>query len=91
MEACEAVAQKKEDSELLQFKVYPEVKEAACLFHQGGYENLPYSFSKIINYIEENGYEIIGSIRESYIDGAWNQDSEEKWLTEIQIPVQKCK
>ncbi len=91
MEACEAVAQKKEDSELLQFKVYPEVKEAACLFHRGSYENLPYSFSKIINYIEENGYEIIGSIRESYIDGAWNQDSEEKWLTEIQIPVQKCK
>jgi hypothetical protein len=25
--------------------------------------------------------------RESYIDGIWNKDSEEEWLTEIQIPI----
>ena len=25
--------------------------------------------------------------RESYIDGIWNKDSEEDWLTEIQVPI----
>jgi hypothetical protein len=25
--------------------------------------------------------------RESSIDGIWNKDSEEEWLTEIQIPI----
>ena len=39
------------------------------------------------SFIEENGYEICGNIRESYIDGVWNKESEEEWLTEIQIPV----
>ena len=36
---------------------------------------------------EENGYTIAGAPRESYIDGIWNKDSEEEWLTEIQIPA----
>ena len=25
--------------------------------------------------------------RESYIDGIWNKDSEDDWLTEIQVPI----
>ena len=43
----------------------------------------------MLRYIEENNYEIVDSIRESYIDGVWNKDSEKEWLTEIQIPVRK--
>ena len=35
----------------------------------------------------EDGYEICGNIRESYIDGVWNKETENEWLTEIQIPV----
>lgn len=87
IEACEAVTEAKEESELIQFQTLEEVKEAACLFHKGSYETLPISYGKVLNYIEENGYEICGNIRESYIDGAWNKDTDEDWLTEIQIPV----
>ena len=39
--------------------------------------------------IEENGYEIAGEIRESYIDGVWNKDDAREWLSEIQVPVRK--
>ena len=42
---------------------------------------------KLYQYIEENGYEICGNIRETYIDGVWNKETENEWLTEIQIPV----
>lgn len=38
---------------------------------------------------EKNGYEIIETIRERHIDGMWNKENEEEWLTEIQIPVRK--
>lgn len=38
---------------------------------------------------EENGYEIVGAIRESYIDGVWNKEDESEWLTEIQVPIRK--
>ena len=55
----------------------------------GSYDTLHKSYAAVINYIEENGYEICGNVRESYIDGVWNKDTPEEWLTEIQIPVRK--
>lgn len=39
--------------------------------------------------MEENGYKICGDFRESYIDGVWNKNDKNEWLTEIQIPVEK--
>lgn len=86
IETCQAVTEKKEDTDKIKFKVLPEV-EAACIFHKGSYDTFHKSYGVILNYIEENGYEICGCIRESYIDGVWNKDKVEEWLSEIQIPV----
>jgi hypothetical protein len=33
--------------------------------------------------MEEQGYKIAGQPRTSYIDGAWNQNNPEKWLSVI--------
>ena len=38
--------------------------------------------------VEEKGYKIAGQPRTCYIDGAWNQDDPEKWLSVIQIPIE---
>lgn len=88
-EICEAVTEMKEDSAMIQFKVIPKVEMAACLLHKGNYRALPKSYSAMLRYIEENGYEIADLPRESYIDGVWNKDTEEEWLTELQFPVRK--
>ena len=88
VEICQAVTEKKEDSEKVKFKTLPEV-EVACIFHKGSYDTFHKSYAVILNYIEDNGYEICGNIRESYIDGVWNKDSTEEWLSEIQIPVRR--
>ena len=88
VEVCEAVTEKKADRGCLRFQTVPEV-QAACIYHKGSYEDFPKTYAVILRYIEENGYEIRGNIRESYIDGVWNKDSEEEWLSEIQIPVGK--
>lgn len=71
----------------MKFKVFPKIEHAACIFHKGSYQTLSRSYEAVLKFIEENGYEICGNIRESYIDGVWNKESEEEWLTEIQIPV----
>lgn len=47
------------------------------------------SYETVLKFIEENGYEIAGAIRESYIDGIWNKDDESQWLSEIQVPIKK--
>ena len=88
-EICEAITEKPEDTDLVQFKVLPAVDEAACVLHKGPYYTLPKAYEAIVQFIEESGYEIIGYQRESYIDGIWNKDTEEEWLTEIQFPVRK--
>ena len=90
VEVCEAVTEKKADRGCLRFRTIPETR-AACIYHKGSYRDFPKTYEVILRYIEENGYEICGNIRESYIDGVWNKDSEDEWLSEIQIPVvKKC-
>lgn len=91
VEICEAVTKRKDDSEIVKFIEFEEVREAACIFHKGSYNTLPQSYAMILRYIEENGYEISGNIRESYIDGVWNKEVEDEWLTEIQVPIRRRK
>ena len=62
---------------------------AICIYHKGAYENLRDSYNIILKYIEDNDYEIIDNARECYIDGCWNKENEEDYLTEIQFPVKK--
>jgi len=65
----------------LTFRQIEEVLEAVCTVHNGAY-------AAVIQFVENNGYRITEPFRESYIDGIWNKESEEEWLTEIPLPVQ---
>lgn len=89
IETCQAVTEIKEGSDKVKFRILPGVSEAACIFHKGSYDTFPVSYAALLNFIEENNYEICGNIRESYIDGVWNRERPEEWLSEIQIPVRK--
>lgn len=89
VEICEDVTEQKADNSLVTFQTMPYIPQAACIFHKGSYNTLHQSYAMLLAYIEENGYEICGNIRESYIDGVWNKETEEEWLTEIQIPVKR--
>ncbi|MGV8906048.1 MAG: MerR family transcriptional regulator [Acetobacterium sp.] len=91
VEICEAVTEKKIDSDMLNFKVINRVENAACVLHKGPYEGFPKAYNAVLSWVENNGYQIIDNPRESYIDGIWNKDSAEDWLTEIQFPVRKTK
>ena len=88
VEICESVVAAKKETGELRFKTLPEI-QAACIFHKGSYRTFPESYEAVLRYIEENGYEIAGEIRESYIDGVWNMDDERQWLSEIQVPVRR--
>ena len=88
VEICESVVAAKEETGGLYFRTLPQI-QAACIFHKGSYRSFAQSYETVLKYIEENGYEIAGEIRESYIDGVWNQDDESQWLSEIQVPVRR--
>ena len=88
VELCEAVIEPKEEIGELRYKQMPAI-QAACIFHKGSYNTLAEAYETVLEYVENNDYEIIGEIRENYIDGVWNKESENEWLTEIQVPVRK--
>ena len=46
------------------------------------------SDAEVYAYIEEHGYTVAGQARTCYIDGIWNQEDPEKWLSIIQIPIE---
>lgn len=87
LEYCEAVTEKKENTDLLTFRELPLVPKALCYSHYGPYEKFPQTWEKIYSYLETNGYKIADNPRFCYIDGIWNKEDENDWLTEIQVPL----
>ena len=90
IEYCEQVEEMGKDSEIIQFKKILAVEKAICMKHYGPYERLYQSYVELFKYIEQQGYKVIGAPRANYIDGIWNQEDPEKWLTMIQVPVEKA-
>lgn len=90
IEYCEQVEEMGTDSPIIQFKVLPLVPTAICMKHYGPYDRFYESYVELFKYIEEQGYRICGRPRCCYIDGIWNQEDPEKWLSIIQVPVEKA-
>jgi len=88
IEFCEAVDRVWPDFDDIVFKEM-EAVTAVSVLHKGPYADLSQAYAFVFKWIEENGYVSAGNPRESYIDGIWNKDSEEDWLTEIQVPIAK--
>lgn len=91
VEICEAVTHKRQNSNMIQFKTIPKIETAACVLHKGDYYYFPKAYQAVISFVEENGYEIIDIPRECFIDGIWNKDCVEDWLTELQFPIRRWK
>ena len=89
IEYCEQVEEMGTDSSIIQFKRLLEVPKALCMKHYGPYERFYESFTEAFAYLEEKGYKIAGHPRTCYIDGVWNQEDPEKWLSIIQIPIEQ--
>lgn len=88
VEICQAVTSRGKDGDGIVFKDLPAVTVVSIL-HQGAYEGLSAAYAYVIQWVEQHGYKITDYVRESYIDGVWNKDSVNHWLTEIQVPVEK--
>ena len=88
IEYCEQVEEMGEDSAIIKFKRLPAVPKALCMKHIGPYERFYESFTEAFRNIEEQGYKVVGQHRTCYIDGVWNQEDPEKWLSVIQIPIE---
>ena len=76
------------ENDVIRFREIPETK-VLSIYHKGAYESIGEAYAFIMKYAEENGHQPAGLTRECYIDGIWNKESVEDWLTEIQLPVRR--
>lgn len=87
VEYCEQVLEKGKDSEVLKFKELPEVPTAVCFKAFGPYNRLHNNLNEVLDFVKNEGYMISGTPRFSFVDGIWNEENPDKWLTIIQVPV----
>ena len=82
----EAVIAFGKENKNIKFRTLPATK-VLSIYHKGAYDDIGEAYVYIMEYAEKNGYEIAGLARESYIDGIWNKETVNDWLTEIQLPI----
>ncbi|NFI93623.1 MerR family transcriptional regulator [Clostridium botulinum] len=88
IEFCEAVEKMGKETGDIKFSKIESVS-AVSVMHKGAYAGLAKAYAFAFKWSEDNGYVIVDSPRENYIDGIWNKENEDDWLTELQIPLIK--
>ena len=48
------------------------------------------NYIDLFAWMDKEGWEVVGQPRAVYVDGAWNQEDPEKWLTIIQVPAHRA-
>lgn len=90
---CEAVIMLKQPIPAMeQITVYDlPAATVASAVHHGAYNRLHEAYTALTTWIEQNGYRIIGSSREIYLECAEPvRQDDETYITEIQFPVAKA-
>jgi len=78
------------DGERVKVRELPAVEEMACTVHKGSYDNFSEPYSRLMTWIEANGYRVRGPNREVYIKGPGLLTKPANYVTELQIPVEKA-
>ena len=77
------------ETERIRYKGQEGYEEVAYLLHTGEHESVIDSYEAILTWIEENGYKVVGNIREEFHMDDFTTDDPKEFVTEIQIPVHK--
>lgn len=88
-EAAVPVSKSIPPSDRVNVRELPVVEEMACIVHQGSYDTMGEAYSKLMSWIEANGYRICGPNREVYVKGPRLLRRASSYVTELQVPVKR--
>ncbi len=98
VEVCEPLGSPVPGDDRVRVYTLPGVEKMACILHHGGFENIGQTYATLTQWIQANGYRIVGPNREVYLvamllqqsdvqyPASFITDKEENRLTEIQFP-----
>lgn len=67
----------------------PGTETAATTIHKGPYDTVGKGYQALMQWCEENGYEMDGPDREVYLTSPADTQDPSEWVTELQQPVKK--
>ena len=67
---------------------FPSSYYVTCL-HHGAYHFVHNAFERMMEFINENSYEVAGDAIITPIHDVWASTSDKEYLTEIQIPISR--
>ena len=88
------------ESEIIRVRQLPRLSNIACVVHVGEYSDIYQAYNTLLAWIEANGYQMAGPIREIYLrygaDGldfelppTYLADDKHEYVTELQLSVEK--
>jgi effector-binding domain-containing protein len=90
IEICAPVALLGENTGEFTYRITEPVPIMACTMVYGSFENIAGAFFAFADWLQEhNQYKMSGQTRQIVHRGPWNEESPNKYLTEIQIPLEK--
>ncbi|MBC7969683.1 MAG: MerR family transcriptional regulator [Verrucomicrobia bacterium] len=91
VEAILPVSRPFSGSERVKSYMLPEVKQMACVIHQGSYDTLVQAFNALLQWIETNNYKVAGANRKIYLQPKITDvdftGKLDRSIIEIQFPV----
>jgi effector-binding domain-containing protein len=91
IEVCEPLAEAATASNKVKVYELPGVETMACTVHEGPFTSLGEAYGAVMRWVDENGYAIIGPIREVYLrEAKHGSQTDPQTVTEIQAPVKKA-
>lgn len=61
--------------------------QAICIYHHGGYEELPAVRERLRDYAREKGLDIPGTCRHIYLEGPPQHKDTSKYITQVALPI----
>jgi len=90
LEICAPVAKMGENMNGFVYRHTEPVEMMACTMVSGKFENIADAYLAFANWLQEhNQYKMTGQNRQIVHRGPWNEKSPDKYLTELQIPLER--
>jgi DNA-binding transcriptional MerR regulator len=90
IEVCEPLAEDVPDGKRVVVRELPLVETMACTIHTGPFVTINEAYDAIMRWVNVNGYQVTGPIREVYLKEAKHgSQTDPATVTEIQVPVEK--
>ena len=93
IEVCQQVAEDLVPTSRIKVYSLPGAETMACVIHAGPLVNIARAYDAILQWLNENQYQIAGPGREVYIRAAYpdGNQNDPNTMTEIQYPVEKMR